>query len=177
MNVPHPVIESIEPVELKINRSLSTCPGQTPNSTVFLEDAECEEERRSRSTESWESAGQLQSSEGASSGPAARDVLDGEEQNGRRDQEVSAAVLEDRVPADIPMIVLSSDKENDPEEQQDQNQGLYFEDEYRLMNQDADDAEDESSEPDEAGGDEALDEELNGNLFFEEVYKRLSGAN
>ena len=101
-------------------------------------------------------------------------MLDGEEQNGRSEQEVSAAVLGDRVPADIPMIVLSSDEEDDPDEQQDQNQGLYFEDEYRFMNQDGDY---ESSEPVDARGDDALDEELNSNLFFEDEYRRLNGAN
>ena len=156
---------------------LSTIPGQTPNSTVHRENAEGEEERGSRRPESSEGGGQLQSSGGASSEPAARDVLDGEEQNDRSDQGVSAS--RDRVSAAISVIVLSSDEEDDSDDQEEpemsgQDLNLHFEDEYKHMSQVADD---ESSELDEARGDEALNKELNGNLFFEEEYRRLVGVN
>ena len=125
---------------------------------------ECKEES---APESSRNGDQLQAIEGASTGPVVRS-----------DQDVSAS--RDRVSAAIPVIVLSSDEEDDPDEPQEpemiviggQNQGLFFEDEYRLMNEDG---HHESS--DGATSDEALDEELNGNLFFEEVYKRLSDAN
>ena len=171
---------AIKSIELKINQSLSTLPDQTRNSTVCLEDAEYEEERGSRPTESWESGDQLQASEGASSEPAARGVPDGEKQNGRSDPDVSVAALEDRVPAATPMIVPGSDEVDDSDEQEEPEMSvvgslnLQFEDEYKLMNQEG---EDESSVPDEAIGDDTLNEDLNGNLFFEEEYRRLSSVN
>ena len=54
-----------------------------------------------------------------------------------------------------------------------QDLNLFYEDEYRLMNEVG---LDESSESDEAKGSDALNE-LNGNLFYEAEYKRLSSLN
>ena len=103
------------------------------------------------------------------------------EKVGRNDQDVSAATSRDRVSSAIRSIVLSSEEEDDPVQEEPemnvvggQDLNLFYEDEYRLMNEDGDY---ESNEPDEARGDDTFNEELNGNLFFEEEYRRLSGVN